>query len=70
VTLFQEKIVQKARGPIPLDPMNLDEYSRLPEDLLNLWNEVSVYTFTRTLVIFQLLMPHVLTQNLYDLYIL
>ncbi|KAG1942089.1 WD repeat-containing protein [Pimephales promelas] len=44
-----EKIVQKARGPIPLDPMNLDEYSRLPEDLLNLWNEVPLKQDTETL---------------------
>ncbi|KAK7170543.1 hypothetical protein R3I94_000671 [Phoxinus phoxinus] len=35
-----ENIVIKAPGPIPLDPINLEEYVRLPEDLLNLWNEV------------------------------
>lgn len=48
--LFQERIVKKAPGPIPLDPINLEEYVRVPEDLLNLWNEVSVYTWTRTLL--------------------
>ncbi|XP_016421399.1 WD repeat-containing protein 76 isoform X1 [Sinocyclocheilus rhinocerous] len=31
---------KKAPGPIPLDPINLDEHVRLPEDLVQLWNEV------------------------------
>uniref|UniRef100_A0A8C1TYY0 WD repeat-containing protein 76 n=1 Tax=Cyprinus carpio TaxID=7962 RepID=A0A8C1TYY0_CYPCA len=36
----QEEKAKKAQGPIPLDPINLDEHVRLPEDLINLWNEV------------------------------
>ncbi|XP_067298115.1 WD repeat-containing protein 76 isoform X2 [Pseudorasbora parva] len=32
--------VKKAPGPIPLNPINQDDDVRVPEDLLNLWNEV------------------------------
>ncbi|XP_016128758.1 WD repeat-containing protein 76 isoform X3 [Sinocyclocheilus grahami] len=35
-----EEKPKKAPGPIPLDPINLDEHVRLPEDLVKLWNEV------------------------------
>lgn len=34
-----EKTVMIPPGPIPLDPVYLDEHVRLPEDLLNIWNE-------------------------------
>ncbi|ROJ33191.1 WD repeat-containing protein 76 [Anabarilius grahami] len=44
-----EKIVKKAPGPIPLDPVNLDEDYRVPEDLLNLWNEVPLKQDTKSL---------------------
>nr|XP_055063991.1 WD repeat-containing protein 76 [Misgurnus anguillicaudatus] len=33
------KTVRIPPGPIPLDPVYLDEHVRLPEDLLNIWNE-------------------------------
>ncbi|XP_051552883.1 WD repeat-containing protein 76-like isoform X2 [Myxocyprinus asiaticus] len=34
-----EKWVAKPPGPIPMDPVNLDEHVKLPEDLFQLWNE-------------------------------
>uniref|UniRef100_A0A9J8BCH1 WD repeat-containing protein 76 n=1 Tax=Cyprinus carpio carpio TaxID=630221 RepID=A0A9J8BCH1_CYPCA len=40
MTSSAEEKAKKAQGPIPLDPINLDEHVRLPEDLINLWNEV------------------------------
>uniref|UniRef100_A0A673J4Q5 WD repeat-containing protein 76 n=1 Tax=Sinocyclocheilus rhinocerous TaxID=307959 RepID=A0A673J4Q5_9TELE len=40
MSYFRKKKQKKAPGPIPLDPVNLDEHVRLPEDLINLWNEV------------------------------
>lgn len=43
-----EKRIEKPPGPIPLDPVNLDELVRLPEDLLNIWNEGPVKQKTET----------------------
>ncbi|XP_048040263.1 WD repeat-containing protein 76 isoform X1 [Megalobrama amblycephala] len=44
-----EKFSEKPPGPIPLDPINLDEDFQVPEDLLNLWNEVPLKQDTKTL---------------------
>uniref|UniRef100_A0A8C1EAZ6 WD repeat-containing protein 76 n=1 Tax=Cyprinus carpio carpio TaxID=630221 RepID=A0A8C1EAZ6_CYPCA len=46
-TSYEEK-PKKAPGPIPLDPINLDEHVRLPEDLVKLWNEVPLKQETGT----------------------
>uniref|UniRef100_A0A8C1EAC2 WD repeat-containing protein 76 n=1 Tax=Cyprinus carpio carpio TaxID=630221 RepID=A0A8C1EAC2_CYPCA len=43
-----EEKPKKAPGPIPLDPINLDEHVRLPEDLVKLWNEVPLKQETGT----------------------
>ncbi|XP_051500347.1 WD repeat-containing protein 76-like [Myxocyprinus asiaticus] len=34
-----KKRICKPPGPIPLDPVDLDEHVKLPEDLFKLWNE-------------------------------
>ncbi|XP_043099282.1 WD repeat-containing protein 76 [Puntigrus tetrazona] len=39
---------KKTPGPIPLDPINLDENVRLPEDLEKVWYEVPLTQETRT----------------------
>ncbi|XP_058636667.1 WD repeat-containing protein 76 isoform X2 [Onychostoma macrolepis] len=43
-----EEKPKKAPGPIPLDPINLDEHVRMPEDLVKLWNEVPLKQETGT----------------------
>ncbi|XP_073693638.1 WD repeat-containing protein 76 [Garra rufa] len=43
-----EEKPKKVPGPIPLDPINLDEHVSLPEDLINLWNEIPVKQETET----------------------
>ncbi|XP_056605739.1 WD repeat-containing protein 76 isoform X1 [Triplophysa dalaica] len=43
-----EEHIEKPPGPIPLDPLNLDEHVRLPEDLLKIWNECPIKQKTET----------------------
>ncbi|KAI2662673.1 WD repeat-containing protein 76 [Labeo rohita] len=43
-----EEKAKIAPGPIPLDPINLDEDVSLPDDLINLWNEDALKQETET----------------------
>nr|XP_021333253.1 WD repeat-containing protein 76 isoform X1 [Danio rerio] len=47
-TTYELEKEAKPPGPIPLDPINLDEDATLPDDLLDVWNEVPLEQSTGT----------------------